>query len=172
MVLVGVVCGPLAMARSASGKNAAAKKIWSTSRFWKYDARASGSTGKSHHVKVALSLNGKLKGKVATYEASFRFKVGKKTCLARVDGTLKKGSYVLHKSVAVVKGKIAFDKISSSCKLPQDLKKKVRGLTLPLQFGLIGRKLCVSVASAPNASTPDCFLVDRQQKKKKKNKKK
>ena len=129
---------------AAPGNKKAAKKIWKVSKKWLYDARATGSTGKGQSVKVKLELTGKTTGKVATYKASFAFPSGGKKCRVKVTGALEKGSYEMKKR-PLLKGTIGFQKISSSCALPDYLKKKIRSLSLPLSMGLVGKKLCVSV---------------------------
>lgn len=164
LLYIGLVLALPAVGLAAPEKRKAARSIWSASRVWKYDAAATGATGKSRKVKVDLRLTGKLKGDVATYRASFRFEVGQESCVAKVRGKLKEGSYAYAKEIPLVRGKIAFEKISSTCKLSSSMKSKVKQLTLPIQLGLVGKKLCAAIGGPPTSSTKDCFLVDAKKK--------
>ncbi len=141
----------------------ASQAIWKISKKWTYDAQAGGASGKNKDIKVELTFTGKTKGKVARFKAGFSFPSGGKKCKINVDGHIDKGSYK-EKKVPIVEGIISMEKISSSCRLPEAIKKKIRSLSISLQLGLVSKRLCVTIGSQDPAKSRDCFIKSVKKK--------
>ena len=135
----------------------AAKSIWRVSRNWLYDAKTHGTTGKSHETKVHLNFTGKLKGRVATYRADFQFPSGGKKCRVTVRGSIEKGSYKRDK-IPIINGVIRTENISSTCSLPDRIKKTIQNLSIPLKLGLVQKRLCATMGSEHPGKSRDCFV--------------